>query len=242
MRDKMISNRKEVEIQRQYYARTAAKYNSMHVNIRDEHFLSLALLLATIDFMQVKSILDIGSGTGRAVAYIKKNRPDIRVVGLEPVKELRDIGYVNGLEPADLIDGDATQLTFHAGDYDLVCAFGVLHHVRYPDQVVSEMLRVAAKAIFISDSNNFAQGSYAWRTIKQLFNLIGLWNIANFLKTKGRGYRLSEGDGISYSYSIFNNYKQIEVQCSTIHLLNTQGGRINFYKTAGHLALLGVKR
>lgn len=237
-----ISGREEIEMQRRYYAETAAQYDTMHVSERDEHFLALSLLIAAIDFLEIRSILDIGSGTGRAVRYVKKHRPDIRVVGLEPVKELRDIGYRHGLSDSDLIDGDATNLVFHDGDFDLVCEFGVLHHVKEPKLVVSEMLRVAAKAVFISDSNNFGQGSPAWRFIKQLINQLGLWAFVDFLKTKGNGYTVSAGDGIAYSYSVFNNYKQIEAQCSSIHLLNTQGGHFDLYKTAGHLALLGVKK
>jgi SAM-dependent methyltransferase len=60
----------------------------MHVTERDEHFPALFLLIAAIDFLQNRSILNIGSGTGRAVRYIKKYRPDICVVGLKQDKGL----------------------------------------------------------------------------------------------------------------------------------------------------------
>lgn len=236
-----ISGQEEIEMQRGYYAATASQYDAMHVCDGDEHFLALSFLLGAIDFLKIRSILDVGSGTGRAVRYIKKYRPDIRMVALEPVEELRAVGYRHGLSDADLIDGDATNLAFRDGDFDLVCEVGVLHHVKEPNLVVSEMLQVAAKAVFISDSNNFGQGSPVQRLIKQLINRLGLWDFANLLKTKGKGYTVSAGDGIAYSYSVFNNYKQIEEKCSAVHLLNTQGGRYNFYKSASHVALLGLK-
>jgi hypothetical protein len=65
--------------------------------------------------------------------------------------------------------------------------------------------------------------------------------MADHIKTKGRGYTISAGDGLAYSYSVFDNYQQIQKKCSRIHLLNTMDGQINFYRTASHIALLGIK-
>ena len=78
--------------------------------------------------------------------------------------------------------------------------------------------------------------------MKQLINGIGLWAMANLVKTKGKGYTISEGDGLAYSYSVFNNYNQIKKKCKRIHLLNTVDGAWNFYRTASHVALLRVKK
>lgn len=233
---------KESQTQRSYYAETAAKYDSMHVDDEDEHYFALSFMVAALDFLQATSVLDVGSGTGRAVLYLKQHCPDVRVVGVEPVKELREIGYSNGLSKDELIDGDATHIDSAAEDFDLTCAFGVLHHIRTPENAISEMLRVSKKAIFISDSNNFGHGSLAARTIKQLIDLVGLWSVANIVKTKGKGYIVSEGDGLSYSYSVFNNYRQIQEHCKRIHILNTRDGHINPYRTASHVALLGIKK
>jgi SAM-dependent methyltransferase len=196
----------EIDKQRRYYAETASQYDTMHLNEKDEHFFALSFLVASLDYLQVGSILDVGSGTGRAIRYIKDHRPDLHVLGIEPVKELREVGYLRGLSDKDLIDGDATKLPFGASEFDLVCEFGVLHHVKRPEIAVSEMLRVAGKAIFISDSNNFGQGSGAGRLLKQMINLLGMWELADFIKTRGKGYTVSEGDGLAYSYSVFNNY------------------------------------
>lgn len=199
-------------------------------------------LVGALDYLQVRSILDVGSGTGRALCYIKKLRPELRLVGIEPVKELREVGYSKGLSELELIDGDVNKLQFNTGQFDLVCEFGVLLHLRKPEQAVSEMLRVSNKAIFISDSNNFGQGSPTNRAIKQFINFLGLWNIFDLIKTRGKGYTISEGDGLGYSYSVFNNYKQIQEQCKSIHLLNTKDGLVNPYATASHVALLGIKK
>lgn len=231
----------DIKLQQKYYSETAGKYDEMHVCDHDEHAFALSFLVSVLDFLEVKSILDVGAGTGRAVLYIKKNRPDISVVGIEPVKELRAVGHKAGLSGSEIVEGDATHLKYGDNEFDLVCAFGVLHHVKSPKIAVSEMLRVGKKAVFISDSNNFGQGTLFARLIKQFINFLGLWRMADLIKTRGKGYIISEGDGLSYSYSVFNNYKQIRCQCKSVHVLNTMDGQINPYRSAGHVALLGIK-
>jgi len=232
----------EVEAQRDYYADTALNYEEMHLLERDEHFLALAVLVGVIDYLEVKSVLDIGSGTGRAIRYLKKYRPDLYIVGIEPVKELREVGYRSGLFEDELRDGDALSLEFDPGEFDLVCEFAVLHHVKQPEKIVAEMLRVAKKAVFISDANNFGQGSPLSRALKQSLAAIGLWGLADWVKTRGKGYTFSDEDGVAYSYSVFNNYDQISSKCESIHLMNTGNGGRSLYRSAPHLALLGIKK
>jgi ubiquinone/menaquinone biosynthesis C-methylase UbiE len=231
----------ELDIQRRYYGETANKYDSLHVDVKDNHYFALCLMLGSLDFLDVESILEIGSGTGRSILHAREKRPDLVIKGIEPVRELREIAYKKGLSSTELIEGDALQLEFDDNQFDLVCSFGVLHHIKTPDLAVKEMLRVAKKAIFISDCNNFGQGSFIARSIKQAINSLGLWPVADFIKTKGKGYTISEGDGLAYSYSIFNNYQQIRQQCKSVHILNTSPGTIDPYKTADHIALLGIK-
>jgi ubiquinone/menaquinone biosynthesis C-methylase UbiE len=231
----------EIELQRRYYQENAHTYDAMHVSSDGEHQLALAFLASTLNYLNIRSILDIGSGTGRVVSYMKKICPEVKVIGIEPVAALREIGYANGISKDELIDGDAISLDFAASQFDLVCEFGVLHHLREPSRAVSEMLRVADKAVFISDSNNFGQGSFASRFAKQCLNRARLWPFANFIKTKGQGYSVTDGDGISYSYSVFNDYKKIKKECRSVHLLNTKDGDVNPYSTASHIALLGIK-
>jgi len=232
----------EAELQQKYYSETAHKYNKMHVQEGDEHFFALSFMAGMLEYLGVRTILDIGSGTGRALSYIKARHPGVGIVGIEPVKELREVGYSHGLSNTELIEGDAARLQFSDKQFDVVCEFGVLHHVRRPERVVSEMLRVANKAVFISDSNNFGQGTRIARAIKQALRSCGVWRVADYIKTHGRGYTVSEGDGVAYSYSVFNSYRQVREACSSAHIVNTKDGEINPYRTAGHVALLGIKK
>jgi ubiquinone/menaquinone biosynthesis C-methylase UbiE len=231
----------EVAVQRAYYAATAARYDEMHGYERDEQYFALSFLVSLLDYLDVNSLLDIGAGTGRVQIELKRKVPSLRTIGIEPSAELREQGYRKGLSPAELVDGDAQALQFQGSEFDVVCEFGALHHIPNPDQAVSEMLRVARKAIFISDSNNFGQGGAFARAVKQIINAFGLWRVANFIKTKGKGYSVTEGDGVAYSYSVFNQYPQIRSACTRVHCLNTIDSGPDLYRTATHVALLGIK-
>jgi ubiquinone/menaquinone biosynthesis C-methylase UbiE len=229
------------EIQRAYYAQTADRYDDMHVNEDDEHTFALRFMTSTMTYLGIQSVLDIGCGTGRGLLKIKQEMPHIKVLGIEPSAELRKVGHANGLSEDELIEGDGAALALGDGSFDLVCEFGALHHMPVPAKAVSEMLRVARKAIFISDSNNFGQGGRLGRLTKQALNSLGLWPLAYRIKTKGKGYTISEGDGLGYSYSVFNDYKQIRERCESVHLLNTSDAGSNLYRTSTHVAILGIK-
>jgi len=230
-----------VQIQRSYYAQTAADYDDMHIREDDEHGFALSFMIAAVEQFGIRSILDVGCGTGRGLLRIKLALPGIKAVGIEPSAELRAVGHSKGLSHAELIDGDAMHLAFPDGSFDMVCEFGALHHMPHPSQAVAQMLRVARRAVFISDSNNFGQGGLMARTVKQAINAVGLWPLADRIKTKGKGYSISEGDGLFYSYSIFNDLPQIEHACESVHFLNTDHSGPNLYRTASHVAMLALK-
>lgn len=231
----------EVEKQRAYYAQTAGKYEAMHGAEPREHAMALGLLVGLLPLLGVRSVLDVGAGTGRNVRALKQQFPELRVLGVEPVPELRAVGHEAGLGEDELRVGDATRLDFADGEFDCVCEFGVLHHIPKPERAVREMFRVARKAVLISDSNNFGQGGRVGRAVKQTLDALRLWPLADLLKTRGRGYTESEGDGIAYSYSVFNNYKLIRSLSRSVHVLNTEDGGINPYRSASHVALLALK-
>ncbi|HVU15159.1 MAG TPA: class I SAM-dependent methyltransferase [Phototrophicaceae bacterium] len=230
-----------VTIQQQYYTETAHHYDEEHVHQKDEHYFAISLLAGVIPFFEINSILDVGAGTGRALLYLKERYPQVRVTGIEPVAALRAQGYAKGLSQEELIDGNANAINFPNESFDLVTEFAVLHHVPEPSRMIAEMLRVAKIGIFISDGNRFGQGSPLGRFSKQLLGALGLWKTANFIKTRGKGYSISEGDGLFYSYSVFDNYAQIRAACKAVYIINTQDAGINPYRSAPHVALLAIK-
>ena len=238
----MICNMDKVasEIQKNYYAKTADGYDSQHLFHGDEHYLALNYLDGLIKFNNVKTLLDIGEGTGRVALFLKKRNPILKIISIEPVKELRDIGYSKGLEQSELLDGDVYSLPFENSSFDLVCAFGVFHHLENPLAALGEMQRVSRSSIFISDSNNFGQGSSTSRFIKQTLNSIKLWDLAVFVKTKGKKYSISAGDGLAYSFSLFSLIKSLKTSYS-IYFLSTVPSKRNLYKSASHIAVFAQK-
>ena len=229
-------NKSDTDIQREYYEKTALDYDQSHLDSDAEHIMALGWLTSIVESQGYESILDIGSGTGRVLRHFK-GRFDTHVVGIEPVEALRHQGHKMGLSGDELVDGNALALDIQDNAFDIVCEFAVLHHIKDHKQAVSEMCRVAKKAVFLSDSNNFGQGAFLKRTVKQAINSVGLWKAYDFLATRGKGYHFSEGDGLYYSYSVFNDIPILKQKFLDVHLMSTQPSGSNLYRSAPHLAV-----
>jgi ubiquinone/menaquinone biosynthesis C-methylase UbiE len=234
--------RQQVAWQRDFYSRTAADYDHTHWPATVGHDVSARLLLAWLPDLQVSTILDIGSGTGRFQRLTKELGTPYRITGIEPVAALREVGYRHGIPQDELIDGDATRLPFPDDSFDLVSAFGTMHHIPEPGRSVREMLRVAKVGVFISDSNNYGQGSRPLRLAKQVFWRSGLWPLIDRLRTRGKGFTLSEGDGLSYSYSVFNSLPAIREKFPNVFFMSTTPSHSgNLHVSAGTVAILATK-
>ena len=236
----------EKRIQQQYYAETAHQYDDLHLDLNDAHHDALGLLTGILPALGIKSILDVGSGTGRSVKYFIEQRPELLVRGIEPVAELRQQATIrNGIPPDVIIEGSGESLPFPSESFDAVCEFGMLHHVRRPDAVVSEMMRVAKRAVIISDSNRFGQGSTPARLFKLLTHTLGLWPVVDLVKTRGRGYSWSPGDGVYYSYSVYDSLPLLENWTDKINVLavgpNCRAGKLGPLLGAPQVLLIATK-
>jgi ubiquinone/menaquinone biosynthesis C-methylase UbiE len=227
--------------QRQYYSETAEDYDTRHLLTPGEHSLALGWLSALIRANGFGGVLDVGCGTGRCLRFLKREGLQIALKGIEPVEALRDVGMRKGLSAGEIIDGDALALPFADGSIDLVCSFGVLHHVPDHEKAVAEMCRVARKAVFISDSNNFGQGSATARAIKQGLRALGLWPMVKFVQTKGKVYQFSEEDGIYFSYSVLDDTPVLRRRFSELYFMGTHSSGPNLYRTASHLAVFAQR-
>lgn len=195
-----------VRIQREYYTATARRYDDMHAHEGDDDYRSVRLVSALIHMIRPKSILDVGAGTGRGILCFLEILPTGRVCGIEPVEALIDQGLQKGVPKRSFIRGSGEDLPFSDGSFDVVCSFAILHHVPDPNRVLSEMMRVARKAVIVVDGNRFGQGSTAMRWIKLALYKSRLWGLVNRIKTRGKGYLVTTGDGLAYSYSIYDSF------------------------------------
>lgn len=225
------------ERQQEYYAETASTYDEIHVRPGGEHFIALEYATALLDVVRAKRVLDVGSGTGRAIRFLQQRCPGLEVEGIEPVGALRerarDLGTI-------LHDASGEALPFSEGSFDVVMALGVLHHVPDPAPVVAEMTRVARGAVMISDSNRFGQGSSSAGALKLAIHRAGLWSAFERIRTRGRGYMVSAGDGIFYSYSIFDSMPQLRAWADRVFVIPTmpqkRSGRLQIATPHGLVA------
>jgi ubiquinone/menaquinone biosynthesis C-methylase UbiE len=126
------------------------------------------------------------------------------------VEALIEQAIENNGVPANLIaQGVGQKLPFADTSIDVVYSFAILHHVADPDSIIREMLRVARKAVIIVDGNRFGQGSFPMRMVKLLLYKVGLWGFVNYLKTAGKGYLITHGDGLAYSYSVYDSFDRL---------------------------------
>lgn len=224
-----------VQEQRAYYARTAEHYDSMHVHAEDEHSLALAAFAGMAKIRKPASLLDVGAGTGRGMQALRRLIPDAEIMGVEPVRELREVGYQRGLAPKDLVEGDATKLAFADDTFDFVACTGILHHIAEPALAVSEMVRVARTGIMISDSNKLGQGSRSTKLFKLLIYKLRLWTPFIYLQTRGRMSKWSEGDGLYFSYSIYDDIEIVRAKFPSVFIMNTAPmGRLSLLSGASH--------
>jgi SAM-dependent methyltransferase len=84
--------------------------------------------------------LDVGCGTG-ALAYALAPLVG-EVVGVDANEAYLELAREHAPPGCTFVSGDAEALGFPYGDFDLVGCLRVLHHVRRPELVVSELARV----------------------------------------------------------------------------------------------------
>jgi ubiquinone/menaquinone biosynthesis C-methylase UbiE len=233
----------EAEVQQAYYSRTATHYDAMHLDPLDEHGKALSAFFGLAEVLgPVGSVLDVGAGTGRALEKIKARWPNSKVIGVEPVGDLRALGHKKGIREDELIPGDALSLAFADDSFDYVIETGVLHHIKTPIRAVEEMIRVARRGVMISDNNNIGQGGAPSRLFKFAIKSLGLWSALVWCQTRGRMYKSSEGDGIFYSFSAFDCVRTIQAKFPVVHYMNTASSSgFNLYRCSSHVMIFACK-
>lgn len=233
------------KLQHAYYEGTASNYDDMHTSCEiDEHYSALEFIDLLCDRFHLESLLDVGAGTGRAVKFLLDRRRNVR--GIEPVQALIDQAAIRGVPKGLIVEGNGYSLPFENGSFDAVLQCGVLHHVAEPSRVVGEMMRVANRAVFLSDANRFGQGRYAVRLLKLGLYKCNIWRAARFIQTRGKMYTVSRGDGLAYSYSVFDSYSQLAEWADRIWMIPTgteQSVRSWLHPliTASHVLLCALK-
>jgi len=95
-------------------------------------------------------ILDLGTGPGYLPIEITKRSPSLKVVGIDLSRRLIYIAQANAIKAglSDRLDfevGNAAKLRFEDAFFDMVISTGMLHSLRDPVKVLTEIYRVLKK-------------------------------------------------------------------------------------------------
>ncbi len=218
--DRSADKPRATRLQEEYYQRTAATYDECHVAHDDEHGMALDHISAVCSQLGIGSLLDVGCGTGRAIRRFA-GHSDLEMLGVEPVEALLAMAAVASSPALGLVQASGAALPFRSGSLDAVCATGVMHHVSDARPIVAEMMRVARVGVFISDYNRFGAGPVPWRWAKLVLARSGAWPWVYRIRTAGRGYNISDGDGVAYSYSIYDSFTQLLTWTDHVYVIPT---------------------
>jgi ubiquinone/menaquinone biosynthesis C-methylase UbiE len=235
-----------IALQRKYYADSASRYEEMHEHEGSGDPLHMDFIVSMLRMLQVRMVLDVGTASGRTLRNLKTAIPELFICGIEPVAALLDEAVVRGnAESGAIIQGKGDALPFADNTFDAVCEFAILHHVADPRTVVGEMLRVAKKAVILSDSNRFGQGPMFLRFVKLALYKTRLWGVFNRLRTSGKGYQITEGDGLAYSYSVYDSFDQIARWADRVIVIPAEKTRtvswLHPLLTSGTVILCGIR-
>lgn len=225
-----------------YYDATAAGYDALHsTETNPEH--TSAMELGWPLFGEVSSVLDVGSGTGRSLIWLRNQNSHLRLSGIEPSQGMIELARRN-LPDVEFTHGKGEAMPYATGSVDVAIATGIMHHADHPARVISEMFRVARKGILISDHNNYAFGGPLTRRLRMTLQMVGLLNAATFVRQgfKKRGY--SDDDGWWYPYSLFDNYADIARRSSRLYIIPTKpavGSMANLLFSQGHFCIVAIK-
>ena len=135
------------------HIKLAHEYDEKREGTRNGRYYSkewLRAIINQIDLSKVKSILDIGCGTGILYEVLKEEHYIGTYVGTDLSPDMLEVGRkrYNGI---DLRVMDCENMEFPSRSFDVVFMRSVLHHVPHPANAVKEMKRVARKTIIIAE-------------------------------------------------------------------------------------------
>jgi ubiquinone/menaquinone biosynthesis C-methylase UbiE len=105
-------------------------------------------------FVTGKNVLDIACGTTYGTAFLLNFTPNM-LVGVDLSKEALNKGKKNFGRSSNLLAGDAANISFKEGAFDVVISFETIEHLMKYEKFVEETKRVLAdKGLFIVSTPN----------------------------------------------------------------------------------------
>jgi ubiquinone/menaquinone biosynthesis C-methylase UbiE len=139
--------------EQEYYERFAASLSDDELRQRlqagSDEMLRFDPLLGAIP-PEIGSLLDVGCGPGVLLATLRRERPELRAVGLERSRGLAEAG--RRLFGVEIVPGSIDRLPFEDRAFDALVACELLEHLPYGvyEPALAEMQRVARRMVFVS--------------------------------------------------------------------------------------------
>ena len=204
----------------EYYNQTADQYDELHGH-EPEHILALETTLDFVKELSPDSLLDVGCGTGMGLQWYAGMLDGVDLIGVDPSEQLLKVA-ANKVPRAKFHQGFGEKLPLADDSVDIAVATGILHHVDDPKATISEMFRVARKAVVISDNNNYAFSGVSFRRVRLLLFSLGLLNAATFVKQGFRRRGYSDEVGWWYPYSLSNDFDVIAKKSKKFFIFPTR--------------------
>jgi SAM-dependent methyltransferase len=110
------------------------------VNRREKIFAPrVARILEAVTEREPQTVIDVGAGYGLFLEEYRRQRPDTRLLAIEPGRKLAAVCRTKGFETLEVPVEDAASW---AGTADLAVCFEVLEHVYSPIEFVESMARL----------------------------------------------------------------------------------------------------
>jgi ubiquinone/menaquinone biosynthesis C-methylase UbiE len=132
-------------------AQDAADYDVMDNREPNERFCADCL-----QFTHFERALDVGTGTALIPIEMCRRAPRLTIVGVDLADHMLALARRNveraGLGArVELRKIDAKDLPFDAGAFEAVVSNSIVHHIPDPAHALREMVRVAARVLFVRD-------------------------------------------------------------------------------------------
>lgn len=131
----------------------------------------LGEIIKAIKKTKAKKVIDIGCGEGYPDRVICAELPEIKLVGVDINPKVLEKARKQNPD-VEYCRGDIFKLDFRSAEFDLGLVLEVLEHLNEPEKAVSEVKRVAKKAVF----------SVPFEPWFSLASFVS----GNYIKTKGR--------------------------------------------------------
>ena len=211
-----------VEIQREYYTETASRYDTMHKHEGVDDPATRSLILSVLRSLEIRRFAGCGI----------RDRTRVEGLCLGAAWSFGVRSRASGSVGAGGRGGRQWRIGFAAAGFGrsaAICRRQLrrgerIQHSAPCSAAFESGARNASSGAASRGDRGFqsfrARGSWPARLFKLFLYKMGLWGAFNFVRTRGKCYQISEGDGLFYSYSVYDSYDLVSRWADRILLLS----------------------